>query len=96
MFTPARLAVGLEPLSVPGVKRRKPHPFRNDGTDLSVSPLIAPQRVIWQTNCIQSKHPTPQSKKRVTANAKGGPSHHHHAGKAGKNAEGPSPRPSTI
>ena len=49
MFTPARLAVGLEPLSVPGVKRRKPHPFRNDGTELSVSPLIAPQRVIWQT-----------------------------------------------
>jgi hypothetical protein len=62
MFTPARLAVGLEPLSVPGVMRRKPHPFRNAKRKIRVprwSHLIA---TIWQTNCSQYSHPTPQSK----------------------------------
>ncbi len=66
MFSPARLAVGLEPLSVPGFTCRKPHPFRYEGTDLSVSPLITLKCVIWLTNYIKFKHPPAQSKERVS------------------------------
>ena len=46
MFMPARLAVGLEPLSVPGVMRRKPHPLRTRN-GYSVPPLIAPKCGHW-------------------------------------------------